>query len=180
MSENEDLAKSVLAIRDKPTMAQPDTPTQEAVRYQLRELIREQSEGEWDDAMIRKDADTFTLALFAPDSPIGKLLAAKDAEIAKRFTDTGADKAELWDHFKDVTEANGFESLTDAIVVATKAARYREALEPFAALCGQGPNKVWDEDRPHWTARDHEWGRRVTVSMIRAARTAISDNGGGA
>ncbi len=55
-----------------------------------------------------------------------------------------------------------------------------EALKPFADIIGkQGQLAIWPDDSDHWVAKDHPWGRRITVGMIRGARQALSFLGEG-
>lgn len=48
-----------------------------------------------------------------------------------------------------------------------------EKVGPFAELVVTRGDaaRIWQEDRDHWVAHDHVWGRQVTVGMIRALST---------
>lgn len=91
-----------------------------------------------------------------------------DAEInttnaAVRLADTARDRAEA------AEAANA--------TLTAQVEEMRGALEPFANLAaseGGDISKAWPDDPPHWTAKDHEWGRRVTVQMLRDARQALA------
>ena len=55
--------------------------------------------------------------------------------------------------------------------------RLKAALKPFAVLIGGGNEMVWTEDKDHWAAYNHTWGKHVTVGMIRAASSALKSGG---
>ena len=56
----------------------------------------------------------------------------------------------------------------------------REALEPFAADdSGKAPSadEIWPEDRDHWHANDHAWGRKIEVRHLRRAAALVEEIG---
>jgi hypothetical protein len=54
-------------------------------------------------------------------------------------------------------------------------------LKPFADLVSgntENGDRIWPGDPDHWTANQHNWGRRVTVGMVRQAAALLHPTDG--
>jgi hypothetical protein len=73
-------------------------------------------------------------------------------------------------------DAEEFEQTADALqALIGERDALKAALRPFAKLIGDEPDQIWSEDKDHWTAFEHEWGRRVTIGMVRQVLRLVRD-----